>query len=103
MTFGLNISTPVGSSILSDLGSFNTAGVLAAEDPHEDKLHDVRIDEEELGAAVALCSRDRIAGAAAGVWRLIREKDVLQRTELVKVSMSGFLCLGLSQSIRRVK
>lgn len=42
------------------------APILPREDPHEDELHDVTVDEEELGAAVALGTGDGVHAAAGG-------------------------------------
>lgn len=57
------------------------AQVERAQPPHESKLHDVSVDEEELHSATALAARDGLHGRVAGCG-IGREKDVFQGAEL---------------------
>ena len=59
------------------------APILPRQDPHEDELHDVAVDEEELGAAVALRPGDGVhAAAGGGGVGGVGEEDVFEGTEL---------------------
>lgn len=52
------------------------------ENPHEEELHNVRIEEEELGSLVALRSRLRLHRASAAV-RGFGQENILERPHLV--------------------
>jgi hypothetical protein len=61
---------------------------LATQNPHENKLDDVRVDEQELGAAVSLRAGDGVhrSGAQRRIACRVREQDVFQGPELWSVS-----------------
>lgn len=58
--------------------------VFLAEHPHEDELHEVGVDGEEVGAAVALGAGEGVvcAGAEGGVVRGVWEEDIFEGSEL---------------------
>lgn len=57
---------------------------LTAQNPHEDELDNVGVDEQKLGAAVALgaCYRVHWTGAHGGVACWVGKEDVFERAEL---------------------
>ena len=59
--------------------------VLPAEYPHENELHNVRVEKEELGAPVALGARDGLhAAAGGGGGGGVGEEDVFEGAELCR-------------------
>lgn len=53
---------------------------LPAQNPHEDELDDIRVDEEELGPSVALSTSNRVHGASTyrHVPGGIRQENILE-------------------------
>lgn len=55
---------------------------LSAQHPHEDKLNNIRIDEQKLGATVALRPGDGVHRSRACITGRVWKEDVFQRTKL---------------------
>lgn len=71
----------------------------SGKDPHEDKLYNVRVEEQELGSLVALGSRVRLHGAS-GVSRSLREQNVFERSHLESLLTIGS-CISEQNNIPR--
>lgn len=56
--------------------------VKAAEPPHERQLYDVRVDEQELGPAILLRSRDGLHCSLSTASSCIWQQDVFKRPQL---------------------
>ena len=69
-----------------DAYNLGSGRILPAEHPHEDKLHHVAVEEEELCSPISLRTVDRLHAACWGRRRGVRQEDVLEGTELVEVS-----------------
>lgn len=69
------------------LGRFDRCGVDPTQDPHEEELHDVGVDEEELRPTVALGAGDGVA-----VGGVFGEEHVFERAELSHVACQLACC-----------
>lgn len=56
---------------------FPSMDIHSSEQPHEEQLHEVRVDKEELGSLVAFGPRIRLHGAAVAAGDF-REKNIFE-------------------------